>query len=281
MQHHARPEQAAVLAHAPTFGLVATVFHRRAQPPRRKAGGPVVVGEELGVMLADRLVGGIALDPLGAGVPADDDAVRIEHVDGVIGQPVDQKPELPLALTQGLLGDPPLGHVADDVRKADQLPVVVDGVDHHPGPEPSAVLAHPPAVGLEGPVAAGPLQRARRLAGLPVVRRVETVERAADDLGAGIAKGPFRTDVPVGHQAARRQQADAIVLHAPDQQAQPALALLARMFRRLVAADQAEADEAAAAVADRGQGDGDPDPRAVAAGEPRLAPEPAGGAGGR
>jgi hypothetical protein len=44
-------------------------------------------------MLADDLARGIALDPLRAGVPADHATVGIEHVDGIVGDGVDQQAE--------------------------------------------------------------------------------------------------------------------------------------------------------------------------------------------
>ena len=44
-------------------------------------------------MPADDLAGGIALEALGAGIPARDMARRVEHVDRVVGDGVDQQPE--------------------------------------------------------------------------------------------------------------------------------------------------------------------------------------------
>ncbi len=44
-------------------------------------------------MLADDLRGRIALDPLGAGVPGGNAAVRIEHEDGIVLDAVHQQPE--------------------------------------------------------------------------------------------------------------------------------------------------------------------------------------------
>ena len=49
-------------------------------------------------MLADDFVGRIALDPLRAGIPVGHDAVRIEHVDGVVDHPLDQQPKAALAI---------------------------------------------------------------------------------------------------------------------------------------------------------------------------------------
>jgi len=41
--------------------------------------------------LADDLVGRIALQPRGAGIPAHDAAVEVEHVDGVVDDRIDQQ----------------------------------------------------------------------------------------------------------------------------------------------------------------------------------------------
>ena len=58
-------------------------------------------------MLADRFVLGVTLDALGAGVPADDVAVDVEHVDRVVDDAAHQLLELQLRAAQlaGALGD--------------------------------------------------------------------------------------------------------------------------------------------------------------------------------
>src|SRR5205823_6216230 len=78
IDHDVGPEQAAVLAHAPTFGLVAALLDRGLQRARGQAGGALAVGVEPGEVLADDLLGVVALDARGARVPAGDDAVGIE-----------------------------------------------------------------------------------------------------------------------------------------------------------------------------------------------------------
>src|SRR5918993_1651193 len=47
-------------------------------------------------MLAQDFVLGIALEPLSARIPTRDDPVRVEHVDGIIGDRIDQKLEASL-----------------------------------------------------------------------------------------------------------------------------------------------------------------------------------------
>ena len=72
----AGPEEGAVLADAPAFLLVAALFPGNAQRAERLAVGAVGFGVEAGEVLADDLVGRIALDPLAADIPAGHDAGR-------------------------------------------------------------------------------------------------------------------------------------------------------------------------------------------------------------
>src|SRR6266446_6969463 len=51
-------------------------------------------------MLTNYLLRAIAFDPLGAGVPISDDASRIQHENGVIRYPLDEKSEAAFALTK-------------------------------------------------------------------------------------------------------------------------------------------------------------------------------------
>ena len=92
------PERRAVLADPPALVL------EPARPPRRPpvpaSGQPALDGllrVEAGEVLADDLVGLVALDPLGPGVPGGDVALRVEHEDGVVLDALDQQPEPLLA----------------------------------------------------------------------------------------------------------------------------------------------------------------------------------------
>ena len=80
----------AVLAQSPALHLVFAALGGDGKRPRRDAGRAVVLGVEAREMLADDLCALIALDALGARVPAHDVALRIEHEDRVIGHGVDQ-----------------------------------------------------------------------------------------------------------------------------------------------------------------------------------------------
>ena len=65
--------------------------------------GAILLDVEPGEMVADDLVRRISLDPLGAGVPIGDDAVRIEHVERMVGDAIDEQAEAALAFAERLL----------------------------------------------------------------------------------------------------------------------------------------------------------------------------------
>src|SRR5690606_5979377 len=84
-------EPAAVLAHPPALGLVTAIARGDAERTLRFAALDVLLRIEPREVLADHLGIGIALDPLAAGVPAQDGARCIEHVDRVIGNALQQQ----------------------------------------------------------------------------------------------------------------------------------------------------------------------------------------------
>jgi len=61
--------------------------------PLRQAGGPVLLGEEYREVAAEDFLFLIALEAPRAGVPAGDRSVRLQHVDGIVGDRVDQQLE--------------------------------------------------------------------------------------------------------------------------------------------------------------------------------------------
>jgi hypothetical protein len=69
----------------PALRLVATLLRSGLQRARRHAGGAIAVSVKARKVVADDFLRGIAFDPLGAGVPIDDESVRIEHEQRVIG----------------------------------------------------------------------------------------------------------------------------------------------------------------------------------------------------
>src|SRR5919202_6669435 len=98
------PEAAAVLADAPALVLEVAGLARDLQRPFRFPGGAVLGREEPREMLADDLRLEVALGPLSARVPARDDAVRGQHVDGVVGDRPDEELEAILVARRLRLG---------------------------------------------------------------------------------------------------------------------------------------------------------------------------------
>src|SRR5690606_17898267 len=86
-----RPEGCAVLADAPALALETAVAQRRRQRLLRQSAATVFFGIEAGKAFTDNLVGSVALEPLRTGVPAGDGPVRIEHVDGIVGDGIAQQ----------------------------------------------------------------------------------------------------------------------------------------------------------------------------------------------
>src|SRR5207248_7938754 len=129
---------------------------------------------EAAEMLADDVLGRIALDALGAGVPVGHPPFWVEHEDGVIGDSLDEDPEGALGLEQRLLGLALLGHVAGNLGEADQLALLVPyRIDDDARPETRAVLAHAPAFALELALVARGLEHLFGHACLAVLVRVE------------------------------------------------------------------------------------------------------------
>ncbi len=93
----AGPEEGAVLADAPAFFLVAALLEGNAEGSAGFAIGPIGLGVELREVPAQDLFGGIALDPFTAGIPAGDEAGRVQHVERVVGDTFNEEAKIPLA----------------------------------------------------------------------------------------------------------------------------------------------------------------------------------------
>src|SRR5579884_2227821 len=151
-------------------------------------------------MPADDFALRIALDALRAGVPARDDAARIEHVEGVIGDPFDEPSELLLAFAQGRLGLVPPRAVAGDLGEAQQgAALVADRLDHGRGPEAAAILAHPPAFALGAAFRLGLAQKCGGSPTVAILGRKETRKILADDFAGSIPGDPLRAKVPADY----------------------------------------------------------------------------------
>src|SRR5690349_18063393 len=102
----------AVFAHACAFRLIPAFARGGFERPLGHTRRAVFLGVESGKMLADDLVGTVALDALGPAVPGGDDAVAVELEDRVVDDGVHEPPEALLALNELLAGHFPVGHVA-------------------------------------------------------------------------------------------------------------------------------------------------------------------------
>src|SRR5262249_47059530 len=161
---HGRPESAAVLADTPAFGFVMAVARGRLENPRRHARHPIFPRVEFRKMLPDDFRCGIALQPLGAGIPVHDDPARIEHVDGAILDRLDQQPKFALAFIERLLRRAALGHIATDVCETDGAAApIADRLDDGGRPEPAAILAYEPTLFLGAPDEARVRKKAGRV----------------------------------------------------------------------------------------------------------------------
>ena len=99
----AGPEERAVLADAPAFLFVTAVLPGDAERPRGLAVALVGRGVKPRKMLPDDLLRQVTLDSLPADIPARHNALRVEHIKRVIGNPLDQQPETALALEKILI----------------------------------------------------------------------------------------------------------------------------------------------------------------------------------
>ena len=215
-----RPEAAAVLANPQPFVLEPALAGGDRQAALRQADGAILVGVELGEVLTDNFIGGVALEALAAEVPVGDQSVGIEHVDRVVGDPLHQQPEPLFAQPQRVLRPPLLGQVADHLGEADDRPGrVADRVDDDMRPELAAVLADPPALRLEATFAGGGSQRLRRHVLGARLARIEDREVLADRFMRFIAVEAPRAGVPARHFAVPVEHVDRIVEYGLDENA--------------------------------------------------------------
>ncbi|MNS55774.1 hypothetical protein D3C72_886160 [compost metagenome] len=107
--HGQRPEAGAVLAPTPALVLEVAELAGFGQQPARFAGRHVLGQEEELVRLADAFRLGVALEGLGAFVPAGDAAVRRQHDDRVVRHALHQQAKPLLAVHERLVGGIALG----------------------------------------------------------------------------------------------------------------------------------------------------------------------------
>jgi hypothetical protein len=90
VDHDAGPEARAVLAHAPAFGLVLALVQGGRQGALGQVRRPVFGGVETREVLAQDFGRQVALEALGARIPAADVAFGVEHVDRIVADARDQ-----------------------------------------------------------------------------------------------------------------------------------------------------------------------------------------------
>ncbi len=213
------PETAAVLAHAPAFGFPSPLGRGVPQTLAGHARLALLVGVEPREMVTEDLLLGIALDPFRAGVPAAHAAFQVQHVEGVIGHPLHQQPQLVLAFAQLPLRLAPFGQITGDLGETHQLARgIADGVDDHVRPEAAAVLADPPTLPFEATLLERDAQRRGRQIDGAIFIGVELREVLTDDLLGGVALEPLGAGVPAAHHPLGVEHVDGIVADAFDQQ---------------------------------------------------------------
>src|SRR5579872_918547 len=169
-------------------------------------------------MFADDFLFGITFDPARTGVPVGDMAVRVQHVDGVIGDAADQQAEAALCFQRREMGRALLGHVAGHFGEAKQSAIPADRVDQHLRPEQGAILADTPALGGEAAGFRRCLQGTVWDAGGAVLFGVEAGEVLPDDFVGRIALDVLGARIPAHDVAGGVEHEDRIVHDTLDQQ---------------------------------------------------------------
>src|SRR5690606_6509608 len=100
-------------------------------------------------------------------------ALRVEHVERVIGDAADQQAEMTLAVAERVEHRLPLADVADGGGEADQGFAVADRLDRDGREEARAVPAQAPAFRLEPSVPPRRLERGRGHSRRAILRREE------------------------------------------------------------------------------------------------------------
>ena len=175
----------------------------------------------------------------GLGVAADDHQQIVEVVRDAAGQFADRlhflrHRELFARLDQLLLGVAPLGGVADDIGKTDQIAVVVADRGERAGHEKRrAVLPDAPSLDFVLAVPDGQFERAVRLAGAALVGPVQYAEMLADDFVGLVADDVLRAGVPARDVSGRVEHENGVVGDAFDEDLEMPLGVLERQLRLL------------------------------------------------
>src|SRR6185295_10506352 len=132
-----------------------------------------------------------------SGVPVGHAPSRVEHVNRIVADTLDEHPKLLLAFVESFLLVPLGCDVARDPGEAKQAAVGrADGIEYGVRPELGSVLADTPAFGFESPLAGGYSQGAPRHVGGAIFGSEEARKMLADDLVGRIALEALGAGIP-------------------------------------------------------------------------------------
>src|ERR1700739_658629 len=98
INHDRREEFRAILAYPPALRFELPLLTRNVERTGRQTRGTILLRVEHLKVPANDLMRLISLDASGTGIPVGDDAVGIDHVDGVVDDPFHQQAESAFAL---------------------------------------------------------------------------------------------------------------------------------------------------------------------------------------
>src|SRR6185312_13936546 len=154
--------------------------------------------------------------------PTDDHAARVEHVDGVILDRLDQHAKAALAVVQRVLRLAALGDVAGDNGKANGAAIMGTNRLHRRGdPEPGAVLADPPSLVLGAAGQPRPRQELPGKIGGPVFGPEKQRKVLTDDLTGAVEIDLFGAQIPGADNAFGVDQIDGVVGQGIEQEFKP------------------------------------------------------------
>jgi hypothetical protein len=163
-------------------------------------------------MLPDDLFCGVTLQAAGSRIPSRDTAARIQAVDRVIDDGVDEVVEALFGEAKLFFGGSPGGKIARDFAKPSQTTnLVAKRGDDDVGPEARTVFTKPPPFIFDPSDFAGGLELTDRLAGGDVFGAIKPGEMLADDLARCVSVDLLCTRVPRGDPSFVIQHEDRVV----------------------------------------------------------------------
>src|SRR5438132_8450271 len=141
--------------------------------------------------------------------------------------------EVGVQITDRLLREQAVGHVARDLREAPVLPFpVVERRQRDVGPKARTVSPQAPAFTAPRTITQCSVECMLRLAGRCVIWREEDREVTAENLLRRVPFDALRAGIPAGYVTLRVQQKDGIVADAVNEQPEPLGGVVARLRGR-------------------------------------------------